>query len=149
MANPTPALARGVLNRIRANIVFPDFPAMNIAPENMGRSMVRVAFEGQLVTQIPTGTGAVNSPEPFVFVTITVGMLRTQPIAAAWLNQIMTNSSVQNITAHPDTSAFPPIALQDVVVSHIDPGPYDGTNPEVPIIFRGLLPVNNDLWSYA
>jgi len=149
MALTNPGIARGVLNRVRCSVVVPGNTALNITAPNMGRQLARIAFEGQLVNQIPTATGLVNSPEPYVICTVTIALLRTQPIANAWFAQIQTNSNVQNVTIHSDTSAFPPIALQDVVVSRIDPGPYDGTNPDFQLVLRGALPVNNNLWSYA
>ena len=147
MANNT-AIAKGTLNRIRCSVVLPNNPSLNIISSQMGKSMARVTFEGQLVNQIPTATGVVNSPEPYVMVTITIALLRTTPLAAAWLAQLLADSNIQDATVYSDTAAFPPIALEDVVINHFDPGPYDGSSPDTPLVLRGALPVNNNLWTY-
>lgn len=148
MATQNPGIARGVLNRLRCSVVLPNFSSLNIRAPNMSRSMARVRFNGRIVVQIPTATGLVNSPEPYVQVDVVIGLLRTQALANAWWEQIQANSHVQDATIYPDTSAYAPMALQDVVVSTMDPGPFDGTSPEFQITLSGALPVNNNLWSY-
>jgi hypothetical protein len=148
MPTQNPGIARGVLNRVKCSVVLPSFPSLNIISANMGRSMARISFTGDLVNQISTGTGLVNSPEPFVRATITIALLRTQPIAAAWFSQILADSNVEDATIYSDTSTFPPIALQSVVANHMDPGPFDGTSPDFMLILSGALPVNNNLWTF-
>jgi hypothetical protein len=147
MPTQNPGIARGVLNRVRCSVVVPNFPALNIIPANMGRSLARISFSDNLVNQIPTGTGLVNSPEPYIRATITIALLRTQQISASWFAQILQDSNIEEATIYSDTSVFPPIALQDVVANHIDPGPFDGTNPDFTLILAGALPVNNNLWT--
>ena len=147
MTTQNPGIARGVLNRVRCSVILPAFPALNVISANMGRALARIAFSDNLVNQIPTGTGLVNSPEPYIRATITIALLRTQPIASSWFSQILQDSNVQDATIYSDTSAFPPIALQDVVASHIDPGPFDGTSPDFQLVLAGALPVNNNLWT--
>jgi hypothetical protein len=148
MPTQNPGIARGVLNRVRCSVVVPNFPSLNIIPANMGRSLARISFSDNTVNQIPTGTGLVNSPEPFIRATITIALLRTQQISTSWLNQILLDCNVQDATIYSDSSVFPPIALQDVVASHFDPGPYDGTSPDFQLILAGALPVNSALWTY-
>jgi hypothetical protein len=148
MPTQNPGIARGVLNRVRCSVVVPNFPALNIIPANMGRALARISFSDNLVNQIPTGTGLVNSPEPYIRATITIALLRTQQISASWWSQILADSNIQDATIYSDTSTFPPIALQDVVASHVDPGPFDGTNPDFQLVLAGALPVNNNMWTY-
>jgi hypothetical protein len=147
MATQNNFTARGVLNRVKTSVVVPSFPSLNVISANMGRSLARIAFNGQLVNQIPTGTGLVNAPEPFVMATITIALLRTQPIAAAWFAQIQLDSSIQDATIYSDTSAFPPIALQSVVASHMDPGPFDATSADFQLVLSGAFPVNSNMWT--
>jgi hypothetical protein len=147
MPTQNPGIARGVLNRVRCSVVVPGFSSLNVIPANMGRALARISFSDNLVNQIPTGTGLVNSPEPYIRATITIALLRTQQISASWFAQILDDSSIGEATIYSDTSVFPPIALQDVVANHIDPGPFDGTNPDFMLVLAGALPVNNRLWT--
>lgn len=148
MPTQNPGIARGVLNRVRCSVILPAFPALNIIPANMGRALARIAFSDNTVNQFPTGTGLVNSPEPFIRATITIALLRTQQISVSWFNQILLDSNVQDATIYSDSSVFPPIALQDVVANHMDPGPFDGTNPDFTLVLSGALPVNSQMWTY-
>lgn len=144
-----PMIPQGVLNRVRPNIVFPGFPGLNITAPYMGRQMARIEFEGSFVTKIPTGTGSVNSPEPFVFATVTVELLRTQALSSNWLAQIQDNSNIGSLTIHSDAAPFQPIALSNVTANMLNPGPFDGSNPGVTLSLRGEFYVNNNLWTYA
>lgn len=147
MPTQNPGIARGVLNRVKTSVVVPSNSSLNIISANMGRSLARISFNGQLVNQFATGTGLVNSPEPFVMATITIALLRTQPIAAAWFAQILQDSNIEDATIFGDTSMFPPIALQSVVASHMDTGPFDGTSADFMLVLAGALPINNALWT--
>lgn len=147
MPTQNPGIARGVLNRVKTSVVVPSNSSLNVISANMGRSLARISFNGQLVNQFATGTGLVNSPEPFVMATITIALLRTQPIAAAWFAQILQDSNIEDATIFGDTSTFPPIALQSVVASHMDTGPFDGTSADFMLVLAGALPINNALWT--
>lgn len=144
-----PLVAQGVLNRLRCSVVIADTPSLNITAPYMGKSFARVEFEGNFVEQIETGTGVVNSPEPYVMATVTIGLLRTQPLAAAWAAQYLLDGEIGNITIYPDTSAFPQIPLANASIRHFTPGAFDGTDPVSQLMLRGVYYINNNLWNYA
>jgi hypothetical protein len=144
-----PMIAQGVLNRLRASVICPEFTGLNITAPYMSKAFVRVAFNGKFVEKIGTATGAVNSPEPYVITTVTVGLLRTQALSAAWLSQAQTNGRIGQTTVHSDTAAFAPITLVNTTIGDIDPGAFDGTDPVVRLTLEGIFYLNNDLWSFA
>ncbi|OYY59034.1 MAG: hypothetical protein B7Y55_01100 [Polynucleobacter sp. 35-46-207] len=145
MANPN--IPQGTLNRIRSNITIPGNTALNVTPAYMDKSFVTVTFDGEFDNLIPTATGGVTSPEPYVMATVSFGLLRTQALANAWQSQVKALSDLGNVSIFPDTTAYAEIDLVNCVVSHIDPGPFDGTNPSVKVTLRGIYYVNNDLWN--
>jgi hypothetical protein len=112
----------------------------------MGKSFAKLDFEGNFVEQIETGTGAVRSPEPFVMATLTVSILRTQGLSAAWLAQAQDDGYIGLVNAHGDSSVFPVVSLNETVIRHIDPGAYDGTDPIVRLVLRGTFYVNGAMW---
>lgn len=146
MANPY--LNAGPLNRVRCSVVIAAFPSLNIISQYMGKSFAHIEFEGDFNQQIETATGVVNSPEPYVMATITVGLLRSQALAANWLAQSQDTSILGDVTIHSDTSAFPAITLNDTGIRTITPGAYDGTDPVVRLTLRGTFNVNSSLWSF-
>ncbi|WP_321913581.1 hypothetical protein [Paraburkholderia sp. J11-2] len=145
MSNPY--LVAGPLNRVRCHVVIAAFTALNITPQYMGKSFCRIEFEGDFTTQIETATGVVNSPEPYVMATITVGLLRSQALASSWLSQVQSGTILGDVTIYSDTSSFPAITLNDTAVRMMNPGAYDGTDPVVGLTLRGTFNVNSSLWN--
>jgi len=144
-AQSLPAL--GTLNRTLVHLAFSSFPALNIGIANMGKSMAKPSFEGDFVQQPEVAVGIVNSPEPYVMGVVSVGVLRTQALGAAWLAQVQSQSVLGTMLAYPDTVAFPPITLVDVAVKSFDPGAYDGNDPVIALVLRGTFYINQSLWS--
>lgn len=83
MANPQ--VPQGTLNRVRCSIIVPSYPALNITASYMSKSFATINFSGSFTELIPTATGGVASPEPYVMATVSVGLLRTQALSASWL----------------------------------------------------------------
>lgn len=145
MANP-PNVLQGPLNRVRCSVVVTSIPGLNITSSYMGKQFARIEFEGDFVQQVETATGVVNSPEPYVMGTITVGLLRPQALASSWLAQAQSTGILGDVTIYSDTSAFPAITLSSTAIRHIDPGAFDGTDPVVRLTLRGVFALNNSLW---
>lgn len=145
MANPqTP---QGVLNRVRTSLIIPGNTALNITANYLGKSQIVVDFEGNFTEQIETATGAVRSPEPFVMATATASLLRSQALAAAWLTQGMTDSYLGTVNAHADTSAYPVLTLNECVIRSVQNGAFDGQDPIVRVVIRGVFYVNSSMWN--
>ena len=142
-----PLIAQGTLNRVRCSIVVPSYPSLSITSPYMGSSFASLDFSGPFSMLIPTGTGAVNSPEPYVEGTISVGLLRTQSLALSWLTQAQTLSDLGAVTIHSDTAAFPAATIYTTVIQELNPGAFDGRDPVVRLVLRGIYYANNDLWS--
>ena len=145
MANPL--IAQGTLNRVRCHIVVPSLTGLNITASYMVKNFATVSFDDNFVDQMPTGTGVVNSPVPYVMATISVGLIRSQSLAQSWLTQAQATSVLGNVTIYSDTAAWDPVQLSETAISHIQPGPYDGMDPTVSLTLRGVYYVNNDLWN--
>lgn len=145
MANPL--IPQGTLNRVLTSMIVSNFTDLNVTVSNMGKSFARLAFDSNFDEQIETATGIVTSPEPYVMATVTVGILRTQPLAQAWLAQAQVLSDIGPIALHSDTTTFGAIDLADCVIRNVDPGAYDGLDPVTKLTIRGVFYINNNLWS--
>lgn len=143
-----PQIALGTLNRLRTSLVVPGFTNLNVTASYMSKKFITVTLdENPWVMGIETATGIVISPEPYVMGTVTVGLLRTLGLAQSWVLQGKATGAIGDIEIHSDTSAFEALTIHNAFIQHIDPGPYDGTNPETPLVLRGVFYVNNDLWN--
>lgn len=148
MASTNPLVTQGTLNRVRTHVVCSSYPALSATSSYMGKSFAKIEFEGDFSQLIGTGTGAVDSPEPYVFANLTLNLLRTQSLAQAWLTQAQAASLIGDITTYGDASTLDAIALSGCIIRSIDPGAFDGTDPVVRVMLRGLYYINNDMWSY-
>jgi hypothetical protein len=142
-----PNVSQGTLNRIRASVIIPAFPTLKITSSFMGKGFVTTRPHGPYTTFVETGTGQILSPEPYVIFTITVDLLRTQALSGAWLAQIQASTILGIVDVHPDSAAFPRLKFRECGVEDFDPGAMDGKSPTVPLVIRGKLNVNNNLWN--
>ena len=140
---------QGVLNRLRCNIVVPDFPGLSITAPYMGKNLARVAFSGKFVTKEPTATGYVNSPEPYVLATISVELLRPQALASAWIAQAQLYGIIGPVTIYSDASTFPALTSYETSIGDFDPGAFNGMDPVVRLSLEGKFPANSQLWAMA
>lgn len=139
--------ALGTLNRALTHITLASYPALNIGAQNMGKTYARLNPEGDFAALLEVGAGAVASPEPYVMAAISVGVLKTQALGSAWLTQAMTTSYLGTMTVYPDSTAFPPITLSSCVIRSLDPDAYDGTDPVIKLMLRGVWYINQNMWS--
>ena len=143
-------ISQGSLNRVRGSLVFPLFPLLNITAPYMSRNFISANFdEMDFVEQIETGTGFVNSPEPYVPAVIVVEILRTQALANNWFQQIQNTASIGTVEVHSDTAAFPSFPVINASVTKFDPGAFAGKDPVTKMTIRGILYVNSSMWALS
>jgi hypothetical protein len=141
-----PSVAQGTLNRLLTQITLANFPQLNVSAPYMSKAFVTAQIGDGFTNQIPTATGVVNSPEPYVMATLVINLLRTQALAAAWLAQVQQYSVLGTVSGYSDSTVFGPLQLINASVVSIDPGGWDGTDPVVRITVTGVFYVNETLW---
>lgn len=143
----SPNVVQGNLNRLVSSVTLNDFPQLNITPPFMGRPQVRFSREGQAVAQLPTATGVVNSPEPYMMVTISIALLKTQALAASWENQLKTNAVLGEITVRPDVSeGIGAFDVTNTSLESVGELSFDGSSADYGIVLKGVYPINSGLF---
>jgi hypothetical protein len=148
MATQNPQIFQGILNRVLTSVIIPSNTALNITAPYLAKGFVKPEFEGDWTAQIGTGTGIVNSPEPYIFVRVTANLIRPQSLAANWVAQGQQTTIIGQVNVHADTSVFPIITLNDASIFSIDPGAMDGTDPVVRLVLRGSMAINANMWTF-
>ena len=143
----TPFVPQGTLNRVRASVIVPGYASLNVTSPYMGKDFVTVSFQGQFAELIPTATGGVTSPEPYVMASISINILRTQSLSSQWRSQAESYSAIGGITVHSDSAAFPALSFDNCIIRDIEPGAYNGMDPVVRVTLQGIYYINNQLWS--
>jgi hypothetical protein len=144
-----PLIAQGTLNRLRASVNIPGFPALNVTAPYLGKAGISLALEGDITTRIPTMTGIVNSGEPYQMVSVTINLLRTQNLSALYKQQIETNSVIGDFNVIPDASTLPSYYINNGSILSIRELPMAGEDAGYVVVLTGYYNINSSLWNLA
>ena len=145
MSNPQ--VQQGTLNRLLASVVYADYPQLNVTSSYLAREAISMAFDGDTSLLIGTLTSAVTSPEPYVYGTVTMHLLRTQALGNAYKTQVETNTTLGSVTVYPDSVALSPFQLNNCVLQVVQEMPFDGTQASLIIRLRGVYNINSALFA--
>ncbi len=145
----TPHIVQGTLNRLLASVVYSDFGSLNVTSPYLAKEAISISFEGELSQLIGTLTGAVTSPEPYIFANVTMHLLRTQALADAYKTQIETNTTMGSVAIYPDNTVLSPFQFNNCVLSNIQEVTFDGTQAGLIIHLRGVYLINSTMWAVA
>ena len=144
-----PLVQQGVLNRLVASITWNDNPSLNVTSPFLGREGIRLAREGAAVVYLPTMTGAVLSPEPYMMIRMTVNLLKTQALGAAYKTKMEFDSALGDGQVRPDI-AVGGISLFQITNCSIADTPeldFSGGSALYPVIISGYYNINQNYWN--
>jgi len=72
----------GVLNRLRASVVYNDHPELNVTSNFLTTEGIRLALEGNATDLLPAMVSLVSSPAPYLAASITMSIVRSATLAA-------------------------------------------------------------------
>lgn len=144
---PNPLVAQGTLNRLRASVSIPDRPELNITASFLGKDGISVSLTGDATLTIPTMTGTVQSPEPYMLVELTVALLRTQTLGNQYKLQMELNTLLGDFTVRPDSSILSPYTFRNGAIARVRELPMNGTDAGYVATLTGYYNINDDLWN--
>lgn len=144
---PNPLIAQGTLNRIRASIVWNDFPQLNVTASYLGKDGISMSLDGDATGTIETMTGVVQSPEPYQRVTLSVHLLKTQALSNAYKAQMELATILGEGIIRPDAKTLSPYPISNAAIATINPLKFDGTDAGWVIMIRGVYYVNSSIWN--
>jgi hypothetical protein len=101
-----PLIAQGTLNRVRGSVVWANFPSLNVTAPYLSKEGIRLALQGESTLYLPTMTGAVTSPEPYMMIECTIHLLKTQGLAQLYKNQMELQSTLGDGSVRPDSTSL-------------------------------------------
>jgi len=139
-SNPT--VAQGVLQRLRASFVPSAFPFLAVTSPFLGKEGIQLSFRGDVTVQLDTMTGVVRSPEPYLGITVTLHLLKTQGFAEMWRAQMELNSLLGQATLRPDAATMTPYNFHECSILGIGDQAFNGSSYDYPIRIGGMYQVN-------
>jgi len=92
-------------------------------------------------------TGAVTSPEPYTYGTVTIHLLRTQDLANAFKNQIEINTTMGSVNIIGDSTALDNFQLENCILMSLQEITFDGNQAGLIVRLRGVYNINSDLFA--
>ena len=143
-----PLVDQGVLNRIRGTVTWANFSNLNVTAPFLDKEGINLRLEGEASLQHGTMTGLVQSPEPYMPISVVISLLKTQSLSDAYKSQMEANSVLGPGTVYPDvTTGLSPYALLNMSIQSVGELLFNGTTPIFGITCRGYYIVNNNLFS--
>lgn len=147
MAGTNPLVPQGTLNRALAAVAVIDSPELNVSAFNTGVNAISIAFEGEASAYLGTLTGAVASPNPYQIATITMHLLKSQPLSFLWELQRQTNSAIGDVSAVSDSTILQEYYLSNCVIRNVAELSFAGTDPGYVITIQGTYPINGEMFN--
>ena len=144
MANPL--IVQGSLNRLRASVVWNDFPSLNVTASYLGKDGITLALDGESTAFINTMTGAVTSPEPYQMITLTLNLLKTQGLAGLYKSQVETSALLGNGVVRPDSLALPAYDITNCAIESVRELKFSGEDAGFAVTVKGYYLVNSSLF---
>lgn len=141
MSNPL--VSQGSLNRLRASVVLPSFPELNVTAPFLGEEGIRLALEGEATTFINTMTGAVTSPEPYQLVSVTINLLKTQSLADSYKRKQETDARLGDIVVRPDTGILSPYQFINASIENVGELNFNGKVAGYAVNIKAYYPINS------
>lgn len=140
-------IAQGTLNRVRGSIVIPGFPSLNVTASYLGRAGISMAKEGAATLQLPQMTGTVTSAEPYQMVNVSVNLLKTQGLAAAYEAQMALSSVLGQFNVIPDAATLPTYTVYNGSIGGTRELNFAGEDAGYVITLQGYIIINNNLFN--
>jgi hypothetical protein len=140
-------IPQGSLNRLRASVQFATNQALNVINANLGKAGIVARPISESSVLIPTLTGGVTSPEPYQMYEVTLHLLRTQGLAAAYKAQVETLCDVGDMTVKSDATNQPDYQLANGTIVNGSNPSFAGTDPEFQVIIHAIYYVNQSLYA--
>lgn len=144
-----PNLIPGNLNRVRANVVVPGNTALNVPAQFQAKEGLVIAPQTAVVTQMQGLTTIVNSEEPYQLVQISIAVLKSIAISAAWIAQIQNSPTLGTVVLYPDTDQMAPFTLYNAAITNWNQISMAGLQADFTLMITGQFNTSADLWNLA
>src|SRR5215469_3020724 len=132
----------GVLNRLRASVVWTDFPELNVTSGFLTTEGIRLALEGNAADLLPAMVSLVSSPAPYLAASITMSIVRSSALANLYKLQFEDTVLMGIATIWPDTDVIPVFTINNVALESIREMAFAGMEAAMVVTARGYYNVN-------
>lgn len=147
MAIGNPLVSQGVLNRVRGTLSVTDTPALTVTASYLGKEGISIRPIGNATDILPTMAGTVQSQVPYQQVELTVHLLRTQSMGAAWQSRISSDTNLGEVVLTPDAATFGDFTVFNTAIVTFADFSVAGMDAGYQLTLSGYIVVNNNMWN--
>jgi len=144
---PNPLINQGTLNRALVSVSVIQFPQLNVTTGFFGTKVARITFDGDGSDYLPTLSGATPSPRLYQVASIMMYLNKSQPLAALWEQQRLTNSIIGDVNVVTDSPVLPPYYLLNCTFQNVSDLDLTGESNDYPVMLKGTYPINSSLFA--
>lgn len=141
-----PNIAQGTINRLRASVIWDNFPQLNVTASFLMPEGIDLTFEGQSTAVLPTMTGVVTSPEPYQIVRLAIHLIKSQGLADLYKQQQENTTLLGGCTIRPDTITLSPYYLMNCSITGVNALAFSGRDPGYVVTATGSYNLNAAAW---
>ena len=143
-----PLVDQGVLNLLKASVIWDNFTALNVTASYLDKAGITLRLEGESSMQHDTMTGVVQSPQPYLPISVIIPLLKTQPLSDAYKTQMEANSILGNGVVYPDVvgGGLSQYQLANMSIQSVGELNFGGTTPVYGVTCKGIYYINSNLF---
>ena len=144
-----PLVDQGVLNLLKAAVLWDNFTALNVSPSFLDKAGITLRLDGESSMQHDTMTGVVQSPQPYLPISVVIPLLKTQALSEAYKSQMELNSILGNGVVYPDVSSggLSQYQLSNMSIQSVGELNFGGSTPVYGVTCKGIYFINSNLWN--
>ncbi|UMM63160.1 hypothetical protein [Aristophania vespae] len=140
---------QGSLNCIRGSIIIDSHSDLNVTSDYLTVEGIQIIPTDEAAKLISTNTGVVVTQAPFLPVTVTLNLVRSQALANNWYKQIKKNCSIGNVRIVNDSPTRDDISLTNCIITTPGLESLATSQVKLSIEIKGKMNINNDIWSLS
>ncbi len=139
-------IVKGFLNRAAVSLRVINDASLNIGADQLGEEMITFAPQGRASDMLPTATGLVASPVPYMVISISFKLVKTSTVCQLYLDKLGSRTFFGDIEITPDASSLDKVTIKNVMLATVESVAFSGKDPAIGFTLEGYLPINNDLF---
>lgn len=113
----------------------------------LGKQGIRLTLQGESTLYLPTMTGAVTSPEPYMMIECVINLIKPQALANLYKQQMETTALIGDISVRPDAVALGVYNLINCAIKGVRELDFSGEHEGFAVTLGGYYLTNSSLFN--